>query len=99
MTPASSKRVRCAIYTRVSTDQGLDQDFNSLDAQYDACPFRKLYPDIMVVQPRQDWDGDNGTGPLDCPTCGRVFAQRQVRAHLIVIGRIRRKNLPQMRLA
>jgi site-specific DNA recombinase len=32
----SSKRVRCAIYTRVSTDQGLDQDFNSLDAQYEA---------------------------------------------------------------
>ena len=30
------KRVRCAIYTRVSTDQGLEQDFNSLDAQYDA---------------------------------------------------------------
>ena len=31
-----SKPVRCAIYTRVSTDQGLDQDFNSLNAQYDA---------------------------------------------------------------
>jgi site-specific DNA recombinase len=29
-------RVRCSIYTRVSTDQGLDQDFNSLDAQYEA---------------------------------------------------------------
>ena len=28
--------VRCAIYTRVSTEQGLEQDFNSLDAQYDA---------------------------------------------------------------
>src|SRR6185437_14042290 len=28
--------VRCAIYTRVSTDQGLEQDFNSLDAQYEA---------------------------------------------------------------
>jgi site-specific DNA recombinase len=27
------KPVRCAIYTRVSTDQGLDQEFNSLDAQ------------------------------------------------------------------
>jgi hypothetical protein len=25
--------LRCAIYTRVSTDQGLEQDFNSLDAQ------------------------------------------------------------------
>jgi hypothetical protein len=32
----STKPVRCAIYTRVSTDQGLEQDFNSLDAQYDA---------------------------------------------------------------
>ena len=33
---AASKTVRCAIYTRVSTDSGLDQEFNSLDAQYDA---------------------------------------------------------------
>ena len=32
----SAKPVHCAIYTRVSTDQGLEQDFNSLDAQYDA---------------------------------------------------------------
>jgi hypothetical protein len=36
MMPTASKSVRCAIYTRVSTDFGLDQDFNSLDAQYDA---------------------------------------------------------------
>jgi hypothetical protein len=36
MTAVSNKPVRCAIYTRVSTDQGLDQDFNSLDAQYEA---------------------------------------------------------------
>ncbi len=32
----AQKSVRCAIYTRVSTDAGLDQEFNSLDAQYDA---------------------------------------------------------------
>ena len=32
-----SNTVRCAIYTRVSTDQGLEQDFNSLDAQREAC--------------------------------------------------------------
>jgi len=31
-----ARPVRCAIYTRVSSDQGLEQDFNSLDAQYDA---------------------------------------------------------------
>ena len=33
---SSGKAVRCAIYTRVSTDAGLDQEFNSLDAQYEA---------------------------------------------------------------
>src|SRR5690349_7485303 len=36
MNRRGSKQVRCAIYTRVSTDQGLEQDFNSLDAQYEA---------------------------------------------------------------
>jgi site-specific DNA recombinase len=36
MKGGSAKSVRCAIYTRVSTDQRLEQDFNSLDAQYDA---------------------------------------------------------------
>ena len=36
MTAAARRSVRCAIYTRVSTESGLDQDFNSLDAQYDA---------------------------------------------------------------
>ena len=36
MMAAAGRSVRCAIYTRVSTESGLDQDFNSLDAQYDA---------------------------------------------------------------
>jgi site-specific DNA recombinase len=31
------RSLRSAIYTRVSTDQGLEQDFNSLDAQREAC--------------------------------------------------------------
>jgi len=36
--PAKSERViRCAIYTRKSTEHGLDQEFNSLDAQREAC--------------------------------------------------------------
>ena len=30
-------RQRCAIYTRKSTEEGLEQDFNSLDAQREAC--------------------------------------------------------------
>jgi DNA invertase Pin-like site-specific DNA recombinase len=30
-------KLRCAIYTRKSSEEGLDQDFNSLDAQHEAC--------------------------------------------------------------
>jgi len=33
----SARRTRCAIYTRKSTEEGLDQAFNSLDAQREAC--------------------------------------------------------------
>jgi site-specific DNA recombinase len=36
MTTKPAKRVRCAVYTRVSTEYGLDQEFNSLDAQHEA---------------------------------------------------------------
>lgn len=37
MTAAKPNLRRCAIYTRKSTDEGLEQDFNSLDAQREAC--------------------------------------------------------------
>ena len=33
----SETTLRCAIYTRKSSEEGLDQDFNSLDAQREAC--------------------------------------------------------------
>ena len=36
MTKPGPKPLRCAIYTRVSTDHGLEQDFNSLQAQREA---------------------------------------------------------------
>ena len=32
-----NERIRCAIYTRKSSDEGLEQEFNSLDAQREAC--------------------------------------------------------------
>lgn len=31
------KKLRCAVYTRKSTEEGLEQEFNSLDAQREAC--------------------------------------------------------------
>lgn len=36
MSSEIKKRLRCAVYTRKSTDEGLDQEYNSIDAQRDA---------------------------------------------------------------
>ena len=35
--PAAVRKLRCAVYTRKSTEEGLDMEFNSLDAQREAC--------------------------------------------------------------
>ena len=35
--PAGGRKIRCAIYTRKSSEEGLEQEFNSLDAQREAC--------------------------------------------------------------
>ena len=37
MTGSMTKALRCAIYTRKSTEHGLELEFNSLDAQRDSC--------------------------------------------------------------
>ena len=42
MPRAAAKKMRCAIYTRKSSEEGLEQAFNSLDAQREA--LRSLYP-------------------------------------------------------
>lgn len=41
------KRLRCALYTRKSTEEGLDQAFNSLDVQREACA---AYPVIKLLK-------------------------------------------------
>jgi hypothetical protein len=58
---AAPKVVRCAIYTRKSTEEGLDQEFNSLDAQREA---EEAY---IASQEHQGWLAlpgrrENGTG-------------------------------------
>jgi len=37
------------------------------------CPFRKLYPDVLVVQSSQDWNGKDGARALDCSMKRRIF--------------------------
>ena len=60
-------RVRCAIYTRVSSDQGLRQDFNSLDAQYEAASAyikSQAHVGWTLVRSRYD-DGGYSGGSID----------------------------------
>ena len=53
MKAQTTKRgLRCAIHTRVSTDQGLEQDFNSLDAQREASEKSKL---AVEERRKKDW--------------------------------------------
>jgi site-specific DNA recombinase len=35
--PRKQKKLRCAVYTRKSSEEGLEQEFNSLQAQREAC--------------------------------------------------------------
>ena len=59
----AEKVQRCAVYTRKSTDDGLEQEFNSLDAQYEACAAYALsqrHEGWIVVPDRYDDGGFSG---------------------------------------
>ena len=63
MRTAARRSVRCAIYTRVSAKFGLDQDFNSLDAQYDAAQAyirSQAHAGWTLVRTRYDDGGFSG---------------------------------------
>lgn len=76
MTCRSSGRVRCAIYTRKSTEEGLDQSFNSLDAQREACEayVRSQAGEGWKALPEHYDDGGYSGGNLDRPAMQRLLA-------------------------
>ena len=69
-------RIRCAIYTRKSSEEGLEQSFNSLDAQREAC---EAY---IVSQRHEGWqliptkydDGGFSGGNMERPALKRLLA-------------------------
>jgi site-specific DNA recombinase len=75
----SAKRIRCAIYTRKSTDEGLEQAFNSLDAQREACAA------FILSQKHEGWtvlptaydDGGYSGGTLQRPALKKLIADME----------------------
>ena len=59
--------VRAAVYTRKSSDEGLDQEFNSLDAQYEACSAyiaSQRHEGWKLIKKRYDDGGISGGGAV-----------------------------------
>ena len=93
MTIGSAKQVRCAIYTRVSTDQGLDQDFNSLDAQHDASQAyirSQQHAGWTLIRTKYD-DGGFSGGNTDRPALQQLLNDvRAGKVDVIVVYKVDR---------
>lgn len=87
------KLIRCAIYTRKSSEEGLSQDFNSLDAQREACAayiLSQACEGWMEVKERYD-DGGLSGGTLDRPALQRLLADVSAgRIDIIVVYKVDR---------
>jgi site-specific DNA recombinase len=87
MKATSVKPVRCAIYTRVSTDQGLDQEFNSLHAQYDASSAyikSQAHAGWTLIKARYD-DGGYSGGSTDRPDLQRLMDDIRARKLDVIV--------------
>src|SRR5215218_1067770 len=74
--PSSVKKLRCAVYTRKSTDEGLEKEFNTLDAQRDACEAyvaSQRAEGWLLVRDHYD-DGGFSGGTLERPALRRLLS-------------------------
>ncbi|HET9541076.1 MAG TPA: recombinase family protein, partial [Candidatus Limnocylindria bacterium] len=87
------KRLRCAVYTRVSTDHGLEQEFNSLDAQREAArAYIKSQAHEGWIAVRESFDdGGYSGGSLDRPALQHLLdAIRARRIDVVVVYKVDR---------
>jgi DNA invertase Pin-like site-specific DNA recombinase len=87
------EKVRCAIYTRKSSEEGLEQEFNSLQAQREACEA------FIHSQRHEGWvclaavydDGGFSGATMDRPALGRLLADTAAgRVDIVVVYKIDR---------
>src|ERR1700736_911782 len=83
----SAKKARCAIYTRKSTEEGLEQAFNSLDAQREACAA------FILSQKHEGWtvlttqydDGGFSGGNMERPALKHLIADIEAGGIYVVV--------------
>lgn len=92
-TTGPARKVRAAVYTRKSTDEGLDMDFNSLDAQRESCESyiaSQKAEGWLLVEDRYD-DGGFSGGTMERPALQRLLADvRANKVDVIVVYKIDR---------
>ncbi len=68
-------KLRCAVYTRKSTEEGLEQEFNSLDAQREACEayIASQKPEGWVLLEEKFDDGGHSGGTLERPALQQLL--------------------------
>src|SRR6204780_2567041 len=94
MKPANTKpNLRCAIYTRVSTESGLEQEFNSLDKQREASEAyvrSQAHEGWKLIRDRYD-DGGFSGGSIDRPALAKLLEDvRARRVDVIVVYKVDR---------
>jgi site-specific DNA recombinase len=69
------RKLRCAVYTRKSTEEGLDMEFNSLDAQREACEayVASQKAEGWILVPGRYDDGGYSGGTLERPALKRLL--------------------------
>ncbi len=93
MTKNRVRKVRCAIYTRKSSEEGLDQEFNSLDAQREACEayVASQRHEGWVLVPHHYDDGGISGGTLERPALQRLLADIEAgRVDVVVVYKVDR---------
>ncbi len=100
--PTAVRKLRCAVYTRKSTEEGLDREFNTLDAQRDACEAyiaSQRAEGWILVADRYD-DGGFSGGTLERPALRRLLADIEAgRVDVIVVYKIDRLSRALMDFA
>jgi site-specific DNA recombinase len=102
MNKTPTRKLRCAVYTRKSTEEGLDQEFNSLDAQRDACESyiaSQKAEGWCLIPEHYDDDGISGA-TLERPALQRLLADIETkRVDVVVVYKIDRLSRALMDFA